>query len=157
MGKLRSLAADEILAQLFYAKKMCRLADAALPPVANVVFMGMGEPADNAEAVRGAVDVMTRNELFGLSATGVTVSTVAPDPGAFLRFADSRCVLAWSVHAARDDLRRRLVPTTRYPMAELGRGLADALRRRRLRTCMLEVALMESRLSSHSISTQELN
>jgi hypothetical protein len=50
MGKLRSLSADEILAQLFYAKKIVRLSsqgilagDVVLPPISNIVFMGMGE------------------------------------------------------------------------------------------------------------------
>ena len=57
MGKLRSLSSDEILAQLFYAKKMVRLSTdgvitkgasdekVILPPISNIVFMGMGEPA----------------------------------------------------------------------------------------------------------------
>jgi 23S rRNA (adenine2503-C2)-methyltransferase len=163
MGKLRSLTSDEILAQLFFARKVVRLSRAgrplddiadgggtggsttitALPRITNVVFMGMGEPSDNAEAVRAAIDVMTRNDLFQLSASRVTVSTVAPTPDSFAEFADARCVLAWSVHAARDDLRRRLVPTTRYTMAELRDGLMDALRRRTMRTCMIEVALMD--------------
>jgi len=39
MGKLRSLAADEMLAQLYWARKICR--ERQLPPVTNVVFMGM--------------------------------------------------------------------------------------------------------------------
>jgi hypothetical protein len=39
MGKLRSLTSDEIVAQMFFARKICRLYD--LPAVSNVVFMGM--------------------------------------------------------------------------------------------------------------------
>jgi 23S rRNA (adenine2503-C2)-methyltransferase len=172
MGKLRSLTSDEILAQLFFARKVVRLGRdgtlplddgdiapagggdrcggtvssttmAALPDITNVVFMGMGEPTDNASAVRDAINVMTANELFQLSASRVTVSTVAPSPDSFMEFVDSRCVLAWSVHAARDELRRRLVPTTKYTMAELRDGLIDALGHRTLRTCMIEVALMQ--------------
>jgi 23S rRNA (adenine2503-C2)-methyltransferase len=86
---------------------------------------------------------MTQNELFQLSANRVTVSTVAPTPQSFAEFGDSRCVLAWSVHAARDELRKQLVPTTKYTMAELRDGLIETLRNRRLRTCMIEVALMD--------------
>jgi 23S rRNA (adenine2503-C2)-methyltransferase len=54
-------------------------------------------------------------------------------------------VLAWSVHAANDDLRRKLVPTTKYSMAELRQGLINTLlsRPRRLRATMLEVALID--------------
>jgi 23S rRNA (adenine2503-C2)-methyltransferase len=106
MGKLRSLTTDEILVQFFFAQKIVRLSNTnsnydaygkekapmiPLPPITNVVFMGMGEPADNAASVRGAIDILTRNELFQLSASRVTVSTVAPCPDSFLEFVDSKC------------------------------------------------------------------
>ena len=141
MGKLRNLNPDEILVQLFYAIKLCR--QTFLPPVSNVVFMGMGEPADNIEAVIQACHVMTTRELFQLSRTRILISTVAPTPNAFHHLAQAPAILAWSVHAARDDLRRQLVPTTKYSMVELRQGLIDALLLRKDRTCMLEVALMD--------------
>ena len=142
MGKLRSLTADEILAQMFFAQKLCRLEE--LPAISNVVFMGMGEPSDNSKNVVKAVNVLTTRQFFSLAGTKVTVSTVAPTPECFMEFAKSRCVLAWSVHAVRDDLRRKLVPTTKYSMVELRQGLIDALLTKSMndRTCMLEVALM---------------
>lgn len=144
MGKLRSLTADEILAQMFFAKKLCRLHE--LPTISNVVFMGMGEPSDNASNVVKAVNVLTTRRFFSLAANKVTVSTVAPTPECFMDFAQSPCVLAWSVHAVRDDLRKKLVPTTKYTMVELRQGLIDALLTRPLngRTCMLEMALMRN-------------
>ena len=88
---------------------------------------------------------LTTRELFQLSASKVTVSTVAPTPDAFAKFANAPCVLAWSVHAARDDLRRKLVPTTKYTMVELRQGLIDVLLQRppNFRTTMLEVALID--------------
>lgn len=88
---------------------------------------------------------LTTREFFQLSATKVTVSTVAPTPAAFCRLASAPCVLAWSVHAARDELRRKLVPTTKYTMIELRQGLIDALLERppNFRTTMLEVALID--------------
>lgn len=52
-------------------------------------------------------------------------------------------VLAWSVHAVQDELRRQLVPTTKYTMVELRQGLIEALKRRSLRTTMVEVALID--------------
>ncbi len=142
MGKLRSLTADEIVAQMFYANKLCR--HEGLPTISNVVFMGMGEPADNAQNVARAAKVLTTRKFFSLAANKVTISTVAPTPECFMEFAQSPCVLAWSVHAVRDDLRKKLVPTTKYSMVELRQGLIDALLTRPLnaRTCMLEVALM---------------
>lgn len=88
---------------------------------------------------------LTTRDLFQLSASKVTVSTVAPSPGAFAKFVNAPCVLAWSVHAARDDLRRKLVPTTKYTMVELRQGLIDVLLQRphNFRTTMLEVALID--------------
>jgi 23S rRNA (adenine2503-C2)-methyltransferase len=144
MGKLRNLTADEILAQMFFAQKLCRLEE--LPAVSNVVFMGMGEPSDNWRNVVQATEVLTTRSFFGLAANRVTVSTVAPTPECFMEFAKSSCVLAWSVHAVRDDLRKKLVPTTKYSMLELRQGFIDALLTRPLnaRACMLEVALMRN-------------
>lgn len=143
MGRIRNLTADEILSQMFYAKKICRLE--GLPEISNIVFMGMGEAADNAENVLKATDILTTRELFQLSATKVTVSTVGPTPEAFKEFAKAPCVIAWSVHAANDEIRKKLVPTTKYSMAELRQGMIDALLERpaNLRTTMLEVALMK--------------
>jgi len=43
MGRLRNLSSDEICAQVFLARKVCRVLD--LYPVDGLVFMGMGEPA----------------------------------------------------------------------------------------------------------------
>ena len=145
MGKLRSLTSDEILSQFFFALKICRLSSNKIPPLSNVVFMGMGEPADNAEAVCKATEILTHVDLFHMGKSKVTVSTVAPSPEAFTSFKDAPCVLAWSVHAANDELRRKLVPTTKHTMSELRQGLIDTLlqKPKRLRTTMLEVALIE--------------
>ena len=91
-----------------------------------------------------ALKVLTTRRFFSLAASRVTVSTVAPTPQSFMQFAQEPCVLAWSIHAVRDDLRKKLVPTTKYTMVELRQGLIDALLTRPIndRTCMLEVALM---------------
>ena len=52
--------------------------------------------------------------------------------------------MAWSVHAVRDELRKQLVPITKYTMKELRQGLINTLCHRPtdLRTTMLEVALI---------------
>ena len=74
MGKMRSLTSDEILAQFFFATKMSRLHQ--LPDIRNIVFMGMGEPADNAEHVIHALNILTTRELFQISAMKVTGTCV---------------------------------------------------------------------------------
>ena len=113
--------------------------------------MGMGEPSDNAIEVNKALKILTDVELYHMAKSKVTVSTVAPTPKSFALFADSPCALAWSVHAANDELRRKLVPTnTRYTMVELRQGLIDVLLERnnglstkRMNTLMLEVVLIK--------------
>ena len=51
MGRVRNLSTDEILAQLYEANALVRRTP-GLPAIRNVVFMGMGEPLDNAAAVQ---------------------------------------------------------------------------------------------------------
>ena len=53
-------------------------------------------------------------------------------------------MLAWSVHAADDDLRKKLVPSAKYTVDELRTGLLDALKPRpaRQRTLMLAATLI---------------
>lgn len=146
MGKLGDLSAEEILVQIFYANKVCRIVGSpALPPCDNVVLMGMGEPADNPVAVVRAVSTMADRRMFGLAQSKITVSTVAPDPSAFATLGLSPAALAWSVHAVDDTLRKKLVPTTKYKMETLKNGLVEALkaRSRKLRRTMLEVALID--------------
>jgi 23S rRNA (adenine2503-C2)-methyltransferase len=121
----------------------------AFPLTVNVgvflISLPQGEPADNVDAVIKATEILTTNECFQLSTSKVTVSTVAPTPDSFRQFANAPCVLAWSVHGASDEMRRQLVPTTKYKMSELRQGLIDTLLQRPLsfRAVMLEVVLID--------------
>jgi 23S rRNA (adenine2503-C2)-methyltransferase len=173
MGRLASLTPDQILVQLYYANKVCRVINSSnsnsnssnsngngdcdgdgtpgsdksqnLPQIDNVVFMGMGDAADNIESVKKAVDVMTDRSCFALAPSKITISTVGPSPDVFDKLAQADAVLAWSVHAVRDDLRKKLVPSTKYTMVELRDGVVHALtnRSKRMRALMLEIALMD--------------
>jgi len=147
MGKLRSLTSDEIVVQLYYANQIIRLMDLDLPQIDNIVFMGMGEPADNVDNVVRAARIFIDRQLFQLSQSKVTISTVAPTPESFRDLAQASVTLAWSVHAVNDKLRKSLVPTTKYTMQELRQGLVQALGTRTqqsLRTTMLEIALIDN-------------
>lgn len=143
MGKLRNLSADEILAQVFLARKVCRVL--GILPVDGVVFMGMGEPSDNAENVVQAAKILTCQAQFGMAQRKVTISTVGPSPQAFEILGEAPAALAWSVHASSDELRKQLVPTTKYTMQELRQGYLNALLKRpvKLRTTMLEITLID--------------
>jgi 23S rRNA (adenine2503-C2)-methyltransferase len=118
MGKLRSLSVDEIIVQVYYASKVCRIVQPhfvnnPLPKIDNIVFMGMGEPADNSDSVIRAVNTMTDRRMFSLAQSKITISTVAPDTKAFETLGQAPALLAFSVHAVRDSIRQRLVPSTK--------------------------------------------
>lgn len=66
MGIIADLCSGEILEQLAHAN--------AVAPIRNVVFMGMGEPLNNYNAVLAAIRAMT--SVFGLAPKHITLSTV---------------------------------------------------------------------------------
>lgn len=86
----------------------------------NIVFMGMGEPLDNWENVRKALEIITAPWGMAWSPKRVTVSTIGqmqhmPD---FL--AQSQCHLAISIHSPFDEERLQLMPVQKaYPIAEV--------------------------------------
>jgi 23S rRNA (adenine2503-C2)-methyltransferase len=114
----RNLAAHEIVDQ---AVDAARDLSAEGRRLTHVVFMGMGEPLANYDAVLGSVRRIADPAGLGLSPRRVTVSTSGLVPridrlaGEGLPF-----TLAISLHAARDELRDVLVPVNRrYPLHQL--------------------------------------
>jgi 23S rRNA (adenine2503-C2)-methyltransferase len=101
----------------------------------NIVFMGMGEPLNNADRVFAAVRLLNDPQRLGIGARHITVSTSGVVPG-IDRMIDElpQVNLAISLHAAEDPLRDELVPLNRkWPLAQLidaGRRFADATGRR---------------------------
>ena len=117
MGLRRSCTAAEIVDQV-------RVASAALHrhglgPVTHVVFMGMGEPLANTDAVIESLHVLAGRA--GISPRRLTVSTSGVVPGIERLAAEAPHVtLAISLHAATDSLRDRLVPLNRaHPVRTL--------------------------------------
>jgi 23S rRNA (adenine2503-C2)-methyltransferase len=110
-GFERHLDPGEIVEQVVRAQH------ATTTRVSNVVFMGMGEPLANVDAVCDALDRLHGD--FGLSARHLTVSTVGVVPGMRRLAAYPLPVtLAVSLHAPDDALRATLVPLNhRYPIA----------------------------------------
>ena len=88
--------------------------------ISNIVFMGMGEPLLNFDAVVDAADVFMDHLAFGISKRRVTVSTAGVVPRIYDLASRSEASLAVSLHAAQDAKRDVLVPINRkYPIAEL--------------------------------------
>jgi 23S rRNA (adenine2503-C2)-methyltransferase len=127
-GFERSLTAGEIVEQALYFVWLAQSGgqpDATQSPLrrplTNVVFMGMGEPLANYDAVKGAIVRLNSKNGLGLGARQITVSTVGLVPQ-ILRLAkeDIHVELAVSLHAASDRVRNLLVPVNRrYPLKRL--------------------------------------
>lgn len=83
--------------------------------ITNVVFMGMGEPLSNYNAVTQSIRLMTADWGLNLSARKVTVSTVGL-PAQMKRLADLEIpiTLAVSLHAPNDTIRREMIPWAEY-------------------------------------------
>jgi 23S rRNA (adenine2503-C2)-methyltransferase len=130
-GFTRHLTVGEIVEQVVRASQ--RAAQVGRR-VSNIVFMGMGEPMANLDAVWAATERF--HDDLGLSARHITISTVGIVPG--IRSLAQRSLpvnLAVSLHAANDALRDELVPVNRrYPISDLMDACEDYLdvKRRRV-------------------------
>jgi len=115
-GLRRNLTAAEIVNQVLTIQ-----ADRSGIAIDNVVFMGMGEPLHNYDAVLKAIRILNAPTGLGIGARHITVSTCGLVP-AIRRFATEglQVVLAISLHAPNDALRNQIVPINRkYPLQTL--------------------------------------
>ena len=130
LGLQRNLSAAEIAAQLLAVRRVLEPGER----LSNVVFMGMGEPLHNYDALVEAIEILTADWGFGLSGRRVTVSTVGLLPQLERLVCETSVSIAVSLTATTDALRDRLMPVNRrYPLAQLiatCRSLPIAQRRR---------------------------
>jgi len=128
LGLARNLSAGEIVAQVWRATQMWDADRPDRPPVTNVVFMGMGEPLDNLDAVATAVAALQDDLGAGLSWRKITVSTVGVARRLADFFARVRAHLAVSLHAPDDARRRSIMPVhARCDLAALKAALTEHL------------------------------
>lgn len=76
----------------------------------NIVYMGMGEPLDNLEAVMQSLDVLTSDWGYGWSPKRITVSTIGLVPEMKHFIENSNCHLAVSLHSPFEAERRSIMP-----------------------------------------------
>ena len=123
---VRNLTAAEIVAQVQVARD--DLSEWPSPKedrrLSNIVFMGMGEPLYNLDAVAAAIDSISDGEGIAISRRRITVSTSGVVPELIPLGERTQAMLAISLHATNDQLREQLVPLNRkYPLAELMAGI----------------------------------
>ncbi|MCZ4499230.1 MAG: rlmN [Marmoricola sp.] len=146
-GLQRNMSTAEIVEQVMAGARSLARDEVSGGPgrVSNVVFMGMGEPMANYNAVIGAVRRLTDKtpDGLGMSARGITVSTVGLVPR-MKQLADEGIpvTLALSLHAPDDELRNELVPiNTRFSVAETVEAAWDYARKTKRRVS-IEYAMM---------------
>jgi 23S rRNA (adenine2503-C2)-methyltransferase len=128
-GFERNLRSGEIMGQVLHFMRLVKAEqqgkveelDSPRRLVTNVVFMGMGEPLANYEAVWQSIEILNSKRGLGPGARQVTISTAGLVPQIKRLAKESIHVeLAISLHAANDALRNRLVPINKkYPLRQL--------------------------------------
>lgn len=118
MGIAKNLSATEILGQVLLAGEQMRSENRS---IRNIVFMGMGEPFHNENAVYAAVAALLSPDLFHHTPGRILISTVGI-PDAMVRcarrFPDVN--LALSLHSVRQDVREKLIPlASKYSLEQL--------------------------------------
>lgn len=109
-----NLTAGQIVQQVWQLQQL-----RGVGRITNVVFMGMGEPLANFDAVTRALRTLAAPWGMGLSARRITVSTVGL-PSQIRRLADIDLpiTLAISLHAPNDTVRRRIIPWAEFVTIE---------------------------------------
>jgi 23S rRNA (adenine2503-C2)-methyltransferase len=103
-----NMTADEIVSQLY------TVAAVSENRISNVVLMGMGEPMDNWNAVKNALEIISDDRGICIGQRKITVSTVGV-PGGIRKLMDmeKQYGLAVSLHSAVQKTREMLVPSAK--------------------------------------------
>ena len=118
MGLSRNLSSGEIVEQVLF---FMRLLKERGEKVTNIVFMGMGEPFHNYDAVMSCIKLLNHPEGLNIGSRRITISSVGIIP-AIEKFAKEKgqVNLAISLHAIDNDLRSSILPINiKYPIDEL--------------------------------------
>lgn len=128
-GLERNLTPGEIIDQVLYFSRLLRDRSretesdvtSTVNHITNLVFMGMGEPLVNYEAVWQAIEMLNSPSGLGLGARNMVISTVGIVPQ-IKRLSQEKLQvgLAVSLHASNNTLRNKLVPINRkFPLEML--------------------------------------
>jgi 23S rRNA (adenine2503-C2)-methyltransferase len=125
MGFRRDLSTAEIVDQVREATHL--LAEEQGARLSNVVFMGMGEPLLNLDAVAPALRLLYDPDGLGLAQRALSISTIGLPTGIRRLAKEAPQVnLALSLHAPDDALRATIMPATRrHPLREVFKAVDD--------------------------------
>lgn len=116
-GLKRNLTVGEIVDQVNYANAY--LKELGEQPVSNVVYMGMGEPLANYDALLKSIRILNDAKNIGMRRISVSTCGLIPEIER-LKEEELQLTLAISLHSAKDDVRTQLMPINKkYPLREL--------------------------------------
>jgi len=136
IGYKRNLTAAEIGSQFLHLLKIER-------EISNIVIMGMGEPLLNLCELRKAINFFTEKKGLNISKRRITVSTCGITEG-ILDLANNGpdIRLAISLSTAREELRQRLMPSSKdNPLPFLKEALLEYQKKMK-RRITLEMVLL---------------
>ena len=115
MGIIRNLTPGEIIDQVLHMKEKSNF------PPTNIVFMGMGEPMLNYEAVMQAADILSDPEGLCFSRKKITISTSGIIKHIYRMADEDRPYsLAISLNSVNQEIRKKIMPVSRkYPIDQL--------------------------------------
>lgn len=120
MGFKRNLGMGEILGQIFIGRQYLQDFRPDRPILRNLVFMGMGEPLLNLDALLPALTVISNEFGLNFSPHRVTVSTAGIAEGLEKLGESGLAYLAVSLHASNQELRKTIMPVAaRWPLDEM--------------------------------------
>jgi len=140
-GFTRNLTAGEIIIQVLL---FARLLEAEAERVRNVVFMGMGEPFLNYDAVMESIRLMNDPEGLKIGGRRISISTIGIIKGIKkLSREPIQVNLALSLHIPDDRLRSRLIPVNKeHPIEQVLAAVAGYIEATR-RKVMIEYLLLD--------------
>lgn len=126
MGLKRNLTMAEILGQVLVGREILGDARPDLPILRNLVFMGMGEPLLNLDALLPALECLHEAHGANFSARRITVSTCGLAQGLERLGESGLAYLAVSLHAPSQALREKIMPgAAKWPLDRMRDALAS--------------------------------
>lgn len=135
LGFKTNLTSAQIINQILSIPPLPAKGESPATPLTNIVFMGMGEPLDNLEAVLPVIEILTAPWGMAWSPKRITVSTVGKMPQLKDLLDKTQVHVAVSVHTADPVERQQLMPAQKaFPISSVMKLLAgyDFSHQRRL-------------------------
>ena len=153
LGLARNLTEAEIVEQFLYMEQQAGWLD-------NIVFMGMGEPLQNLEAIRRAIQILCHKDGRALSSKRITLSTCGIVKGIYELADNGPAIrLAVSLTTADEELRKELMPVARSEQnsLELLRKAIEYYTGKTGQRVTLEAALLHNKNTSAGSARNMIN